>query len=81
MSLRRVPAFPFYLLGRDVIRRSHGLRQLGERQAARARIAGDAEVDQLDVVVLIHHDVFRLQVAVHHAVVVNVFERVADASA
>jgi hypothetical protein len=27
-----------------------------------------------------HHDVFRLQVAVHHAVLVHVVERVADAA-
>src|SRR5208337_1684513 len=35
-------------------------------------IAGDAEVDELDVVVLVDQDVFRFQVAMHHAVSVDV---------
>ena len=46
-----------------------------KRQPARSHIGGDPEIDQLDVVLRVHHDVFRLQIAMHHAVPVNVFER------
>ena len=40
----------------------------------RGGIAGDAKVNQLDVVIIVDHDVFRLEVAVHHAIRVNVVE-------
>lgn len=38
-----------HLFRRDVILGAHQLRELGESQATRAFIAGDAEIDQLDI--------------------------------
>ena len=74
-----VAALALDLFGRDVFGRAHHLGKLGERQPARAFLAGDAEVDQLDAVFGIDHDVFGLQVAMHDAVVVDVGERVGNA--
>ena len=45
-----IAALALHLLGGDVIGRAHHLRKLGERQPPRAGLAGDAEIDQLDVV-------------------------------
>ena len=45
----RIAALALHLLGRNVFRRAHYLRKLGECQPARAGLAGDAEIDQLDV--------------------------------
>ena len=49
-----------------------------ERQPPRAFLARDAEVDQLDAILAVDHDVFGLQIAMHHAVAVDVIQRVAD---
>ena len=50
-----------------------------EGEAAARDFSSQAEVDQLDAVFAIDHDVFRLQVAVNHSSLVDVFERFADA--
>ena len=39
---------------------------------------GNAEVDELDAIFCVDHDVFRLQIAVHYPVAVNVLQRIAD---
>ena len=74
-----VAALAFHLLRRDVVRRAEGGGEVGIGEAARRGVAGDAEVDQLDVVVVVDHDVFRLQVAVDDAVGVDVVERLKNA--
>src|SRR5476649_202239 len=68
----------FYLFGGDVFGRSHDLRQLGERETPASGLGGDAEVDELDLVVLVDHDILGFQIAVDHAVGVNVVQGVAD---
>ena len=74
-----IAALSFDLFGRNVVGRAHGRRELGEGDAAGAGVGGDAEIDELDVVVGVDHDVFGLQVAMHHAVRVNVVEGIEDA--
>ena len=41
-------------------------------------LGGDAEVDEFDVVFRVDHDVFRLQIAVHDPLAVNVIQRLAN---
>ena len=52
MSLRRIAAFALDLLGGDVIGSAHRLGELGKGQAPRPLLAGDAEIDQLDAVLV-----------------------------
>jgi hypothetical protein len=73
-----VAALALHLLRRDVIGRAQRGRQRGVRDAPRVLFQGDAEVDDLDAIVIQDHDVLGLQVAVHHAVLVQVVERFAD---
>ena len=79
MSLRASPAFPVHLFRRDVVGRAHGLREFREREAPHSRLPRDSEVDELDAIISIDHDVVRLEVAVNDAMTVNVAERIADA--
>ena len=74
----RVTPLPFDLFRGNVFRRSPRLGELAERQPPRAGVGSDTEIDQLDAVVGVDHDVFRLQIAVHDPVPVDVVERVAD---
>ena len=67
------------LLGGHVLGGPHHLRKLRKCQPPRSGLAGNAEINQFDVILGIHHDVFRLQVAVHDPVSVNVVEGVEDA--
>ena len=68
-----VAALGFHLLGRNVVRAcpwpAVSLAKVSRRDALGA---GDAEIDELHVVLRIDHDVFRLQIAVHHALAVDV---------
>ena len=74
----RIAAFGLDLLGRNIVGGPHGLRNLARTSAAAPLGAGDAEIDQLDVVFGVHHDVFRLQIAVHDAMSVDVIECIAE---
>ncbi len=56
----RIAPLRFHLLRRDIVRRPHGLRQFGKRQPPHPCAPGDPEIDELNVVLAIHHDVFRL---------------------
>src|SRR5262249_22329891 len=74
----RVAAFALDLLRGNVVRRAHGLGELREGQPFRTHIGGNAEVDQLDAILRVHHDVFRLQFAMDYAVGMDIFERRGD---
>ena len=73
-----VAALALHLLGRDVVGRAQRRREPHLRDAPRILLQCDAEVDDLDAVAVAHHDVLRLQVAVHHAVLVQIVEGVAN---
>ena len=68
------------LLGGHVLRRADDLAGAGQRQVLRlaAHQLRDAEVGDLHPALLVEQDVFRLDVAVDHAVVVGVLQGVAN---
>src|ERR1700723_141167 len=74
-----IAAFSLNLLGGDVLGRSHHLREFGKCESSCSGLSGDTEVDELDAIFRVHHDVFRLQVPVHDAVRVDVLKCIADA--
>jgi len=74
-----IAALAFDLLGRDVIGGADGGGEVGVSEAAGGCVAGYAEVDELDVVVVVDHDVFRLEVAVNDAIGMDVLERIENA--
>ena len=65
-------AFRFHLFRRDVVGRAHCASKLAKCQSAPVRCTGDAEIDQLDVVLGVDHNVFRFQIAMHDVAAVNV---------
>jgi hypothetical protein len=68
------------LLRGHVVRRAEARAARGERRAA-GRVAdqlGDAEVGDLHAALRVEEEVFRLDVAVEHAALVGVLERLAD---
>ena len=62
-----IAALAFDLFRRNVVGRAHGLGEFGEGEPAGFGTAGDAEIDELDVVVFVDHYVFWLQVTMHDA--------------
>src|SRR5207247_8172921 len=69
-----VATFPFYLLGRNVVGRADRLREFREGNATRTQVGGNAKVNQLDVIIRVHHDVFRFQITMNHSVSMYVFD-------
>src|SRR5260370_16603244 len=55
------------------------MRHSAEGQAPRPGRAGNAEINELDIVFGIYHDVFRLQVTEYDLVLMDVLQRMADA--
>ena len=70
-----VAALALHLLRSDVIGRAQHGGEVGVSEAPRGRVTGNAEIDELDVVVFVDHDVFRLEVAVDDAIGMDVVER------
>src|SRR5208337_3042822 len=73
-----IAALALYLFGRDVIGRAKSGRERSLRDAARVFLQGNAEVDDLDAIAFADHDVLGLQIAVHHAVLVQIVEGIAN---
>ncbi len=64
------------LLGCHVSSRSQ--RAAGSGELGRIQVLGDPEIGELDLAIGCEHQVRRLQIPVHHAVLVRILERIAD---
>src|SRR5262249_50068644 len=77
----RVASLALDLLRRHVVRRPDALREAGPGELAQRRVERDAEVEELHPAVQGEHDVLRLEVTVHDAVIVEIAQRIADPDA
>ena len=76
MIRARVAALALYLLGRNVVGRADGGCEIGIGQAcARAVSPAMPKSMSFTLSAAVHHDVFGFQVAMNHAVGMDVFER------
>src|ERR1700722_6200920 len=69
-----IAALALHLLWRNIVGRAQHGGEVGVCKAARRSVAGNAEIDELDVVIFIDHDVLGLQVAMNNALRVDVIE-------